>query len=185
MILELDKALFHFINVELSHPILDFLLVWIRHPLFWVPLYLFVIGFMLLNFGRRGYMFLLFMMLVFATGDMISSRVIKPSVERLRPCNQNEIEVVERVRCGSGYSFTSSHATNHFSLATFVIMTIGTIFRRIKPYLWTWAFVVSFAQIYVGLHFPLDVLGGAVLGILIGWGWAIAYERLPQNPIIE
>jgi membrane-associated phospholipid phosphatase len=185
MIIILDKTLFHFINSELSSPILDFLLIWIRHPLFWAPLYIFLIAFMLFNFGgRRGYRFILFILLVFGTGDVVSSRIVKPSVGRLRPCNQEELNVVERVPCGVGYSFTSSHATNHFGIATFVALTLGTLITRIRPWLWLWAALISFAQIYVGVHFPLDILGGTILGIMIGWGWAIVYERLTVDPLL-
>jgi membrane-associated phospholipid phosphatase len=186
MIIHLDKALFHFINSDLSHPLLDFILIWIRHPLFWAPLYIFVIGFMLFNFGwQRGYTYLLYILLVFGTGDLISSRIVKPSVSRLRPCNQDQLYVVERVRCGSGYSFTSSHATNHFGLAIFVVLTLGANIPRIRAWMWAWASLISFAQIYVGVHFPLDILGGSILGIMIGWAWAIMYERYtPDHKLV-
>jgi undecaprenyl-diphosphatase len=72
------------------------------------------------------------------------------------------------VGCGSGYSFISSHAANHFGLA----IIIGSIFKSkwtwVKPTLVIWAAVICYAQVYVGVHYPLDVIGGAIIGILIG-----------------
>jgi hypothetical protein len=177
MILETDKALFHLINVNMDHPVMDFIFVWIRHPLFWVPLYIFTLAFLLFNYQKRGYMLLICSMIVFGVSDIVSSRIIKPTVARLRPCNQDDLYVIERVRCGAGYSFTSTHATNHFALATFFALTLGGRIRKIRPWLWSWAGLVSFAQIYVGVHFPIDIIGGTVLGILIGWGCSILYER--------
>jgi membrane-associated phospholipid phosphatase len=173
----LDKTLFDLINQGLSHPLLDMFLVWIRHPMFWVPLYVFTIGFMMMNYGRKGYLYIVFLLLVFGSTDIVSSRVIKPAVQRLRPCNQDEMQVIERVRCGNGYSFTSSHAANHFGISTFVVLTFGQYFSKLRPWMWTWAALISFAQVYVGVHFPLDILGGAIIGILVGGFWSFLYHH--------
>jgi undecaprenyl-diphosphatase len=81
------------------------------------------------------------------------------------------------VRCGSGFSFTSTHATNHFAVATFLIMTLGQSFRNIKLWLWSWASIIAFSQVYVGVHFPLDVIAGGILGIIIGRIWAMLFDR--------
>src|SRR5690606_19825850 len=91
-------------------------------------------------------------------------------VERLRPCNDIELreDIIVRVRCGSGYSFTSSHATNHFAMA---VMLTFLFYRRWKHVLWLslfWAAAISFSQIYVGVHYPGDILVGALLGSTIG-----------------
>src|SRR5690606_41271822 len=103
----------------------------------------------------------------------------KKNVKRVRPCNdlvfKNEVNI--RVRCGSGFSFTSSHATNHFAMAFFWI----ALFRhRWKHTLWlciTWASLISFSQIYVGVHYPVDIICGALLGILIGTGVGYLFKR--------
>jgi membrane-associated phospholipid phosphatase len=177
-----DHTLFRWINYEWSNGFFDIFLVWIRHPLFWAPLYVFTIAFLLLNFKQKGYYYLLFLILTFGTADLLSSRIFKPLFKRLRPCNDDMIDVVERVRCGVGYSFTSSHAANHFALATFVIFTLGMMFPKIRIYLWLWAILISIAQVYVGVHFPLDVISGGVMGITVGGFWAMIYKtRLPHN----
>ncbi|MBK8699845.1 MAG: phosphatase PAP2 family protein [Saprospiraceae bacterium] len=81
------------------------------------------------------------------------------------------------VRCGSGYSFTSSHATNHFAIATFLSFSLGTFLRKVRTPLFTWAGVISLAQVYVGVHFPLDVLCGGLLGFSVGLFWAWVFMR--------
>jgi len=79
--------------------------------------------------------------------------------------------------CGSGYSFTSSHATNHFAFGVFVFLTMGKVLGK-----WKWAFIfwagsVAYAQVYVGVHYPLDVLSGAMMGSLIGWAMATLFQQ--------
>jgi membrane-associated phospholipid phosphatase len=175
-ILTLDRYLFSLINHSELPSVLDSIVVGIRNPIFWTPLYIFMVAFLWMNFGKKGLIYIGFLLVVFGAGDFISSRIIKPSVERLRPCRHEAVWVIERVRCGVAYSFPSSHATNHFALATFVIMTLGLYWKKIKLPLWIWAVSISIAQIYVGVHFPLDILGGAILGTLIGGGLALFYR---------
>jgi undecaprenyl-diphosphatase len=82
-----------------------------------------------------------------------------------------------RVKCGNAYSFTSSHATNHFAIATFLSLTLGKRFKKIKWPLLTWAGMICLAQVYVGVHFPLDVFCGAILGMIIGWLWSFVFNN--------
>jgi membrane-associated phospholipid phosphatase len=172
-IINLDYALFELINVKMSNAFFDFFLKWMRNEWIWVPFYTFIIAFFFFNYGKKGYWWLLFCLLTFATSDTVSSRIIKKSVERLRPCRNPEVaHVIPRIRCGSGFSFTSSHATNHFAIATFLALTIGSIIRGIRKPLWIWAGIIAIAQVYVGVHFPLDVLCGSALGIGIGYMWS-------------
>jgi undecaprenyl-diphosphatase len=81
--------------------------------------------------------------------------------------------VIERVSCGSGYSFTSSHATNHFCIAAFLVSVFGTYMRKWKYVWWAWASLISIAQVYVGVHYPLDIIGGGLLGTIIGTSMGI------------
>jgi membrane-associated phospholipid phosphatase len=172
-----DFQLFEAINTGMSSLFLDAILPWMREPLFWFPLYTFIIAFAFFNYGKKAYWLVLFLGLTAGSSDMISSRLVKKSIQRIRPCNDDKVMVIERVRCGSGFSFTSTHATNHFAVASFLIATLGIHHKRIKPWLWFWAALISFSQIYVGVHYPLDILGGAVLGISIGKLWSILYHK--------
>jgi membrane-associated phospholipid phosphatase len=176
-IIQIDIAIFEWVNNNLSSMLFDMVLPWMREPYFWLPLYTFIIAFVFFNYGAKAYWFVLFLVLTAGSADLISSRVVKNSIKRLRPCNTENVIVTERVHCGSGYSFTSSHAANHFAVATFLVMTFGQHFKKIKPYCWTWAAIIGFSQIYVGVHFPLDILGGAILGLIIGQIWAILFAR--------
>ncbi len=182
-IINWDIHLFEMINTGMSSNILDMILPWMRAPLFWIPLYVFLIAFVLFNFGKKGFWLILFITMTVSTSDIVSSRLIKKSVERLRPCNDTSINVVKRVRCGGGYSFTSSHATNHFAVASFLFSTLGLHFRRYRFWLWIWAAIISFSQVYVGVHFPLDILAGAIIGTLIGQFWVFIFNKYHRHTL--
>lgn len=112
--------------------------------------------------------------------DYISASLIKPIFIRLRPCNNPYIKDIVHliVPCGSGYSFPSSHAANHFALGVFAAIT----FNKIAKWVWIagllWAFSVAYAQVYVGVHFPGDVLAGAALGIIIALVTGYTFNRI-------
>ena len=116
-------------------------------------------------------------LLTVSTSDLVSSRLIKNNVKRSRPCNTELAGLVERVPCGSGYSFTSSHATNHFALSSFLFFLFGRALKRHRWWLLVWAASIVLAQIYVGKHYPLDVMVGAILGCLIGWMCSMIFEK--------
>lgn len=170
-LIELDQYLFSAINQGLSNPFFDWLMPFLRNRYFWSPLYLFLAIFFVRNYKNRGWMLLLFFGLTFGLTDYLTSSVIKPSVERLRPCNDPEIktEMNILVACGSGYSFPSTHAANHFALAFFLINMFYRRWKAILPLALLWAVSISFAQVYVGVHYPLDVTFGALIGVFTGF----------------
>jgi undecaprenyl-diphosphatase len=170
-LLQADKAVMHWINQGWSHPVLDFFFPLIRNKYFWLPLYVLCISWVVYNHHVRPVlMILLFLGLSIFAADTISSKLIKENVQRPRPCQVTSMEpaVIERVACGSGFSFTSSHASNHFCVAAFFISIFGPLMDRWKYAWWLWAMLISIAQVYVGVHYPLDILGGALLGIIVG-----------------
>jgi len=174
-----DAALFQCINGSLSNPVFDALLPWFREKWFWMPVYLFVAVFALLNFRGRGWIVLLGLVLAAGLADFTSSTLVKKSVQRLRPCNNVEMfdQLQLRVPCGGGYSFTSSHAANHFAAAVFLIGVFGGLARWLRPVALTWAGLIAFSQVYVGVHYPGDVLFGAALGSAIGWWTVVTWRR--------
>lgn len=169
-LIELDQYIFSAINQGLSNPFFDWLMPYLRNRYFWSPLYLFLAIFFVRHYRQRGWMLLLFFGLTFAVTDYLTSSVIKPSVERLRPCNDPEIktEMNILIACGSGYSFPSTHAANHFALAFFLINMFYRRWKAILPLTLLWAISISFAQVYVGVHYPLDVSFGALIGAFTG-----------------
>jgi undecaprenyl-diphosphatase len=170
-LIQFDQNLFFTINHGLSNSFFDWLMPALRNRFFWTPLYLFIIIFSIRNYGKQGWIMILFLALTFGCTDFISSSLIKPTVQRLRPCNDPEIksDVKNLIDCGSGYSFPSSHASNHFGLAVFLIVLFFSKWKLILPMGLLWAASISFAQVYVGVHYPIDILAGAMLGGMIGF----------------
>lgn len=170
-LLKIDTALMHWINEGWSNPVFDFILPLIRNKYFWIPLYVLCLSWIMYNYRIRYIMMIfLFLGLSIFAADTISSQLIKKQIQRPRPCHLQELDppVILRVECGIGYSFTSSHAANHFCLAAFFISIFGVVMDKWKHLWWLWAGLISLAQVYVGLHYPLDILGGAILGIIVG-----------------
>jgi membrane-associated phospholipid phosphatase len=170
-ILNFDALLFDAINQGMSNALFDKMLPFFREKLFWAPLYLFLISFILINFSsKKALVLLLGMAFSVAVADFTSSNLIKKNVQRIRPCNDTifSSHIIKRVPCGAGFSFTSSHACNHFAVAVFLIGIFGRERRYIRPALLLWAFLIAFSQVYVGVHYPLDVIVGGIIGALIG-----------------
>ena len=165
-----DKDMYVWINSGLTNSVFDSIMPFIRNEFFWPPVYLFLLLFATLNFRVRGWWWAILFLCTFALTDMISSRLVKETVERLRPCNDPSMQGYVRllIDCGSGYSFTSSHAANHFGIATFFFLTMKDVIPKWAWVGFAWAFCVIYAQVYVGIHYPLDVIGGAIIGIIIG-----------------
>ena len=186
-LLQYDQYLFYLINSSWTTNWLDALMPLLRNKYFWLPVYTFIISFSLINFGKNGLYLLLFGVLTIAISDTLSSQVIKKTIKRVRPCNDILIKdrVELRVHCGGGYSFTSSHAANHFALAMFLIFTLGKNNRWIKRGLILWAGSIAYAQVYVGVHYPLDVLIGSFLGIFIGTFVATFYSSFKGFRIMD
>lgn len=185
-ILRWDTGAIHWINDGWSNPVFDFIFPLIRNKFFWIPLYVLCVSWIIYNHHVRHVLLILFFLAltVFAS-DTISSKLIKYQVQRPRPCNiENPSQpVIERVKCGSGYSFPSSHAANHFCVAAFFISIFGSYMGRWKYLWWLWAILISLAQVYVGLHYPLDIIGGALLGLIVGisMGRFCYYKLNPVN----
>ena len=167
-LIQLDQQWFSAINQGLANPVFDVLMPILRNRLTWVPLYLLASYFAIKKFGRTGGFMLLFGVLCFALADYTSASILKPWVARLRPCNTPGLSVRSLVNCGTGFSFPSSHATNHFALAVFFVVLFGRQFKWAIVLPLLWAFSIAFAQVYVGVHFPVDVMSGACIGALIG-----------------
>ncbi len=178
-IIHIDQALFQWINTGIQNELFDWLLPILREKIIWTPLYIFLIGFLVLNFKKKGYFIVIFCLIVVLMSDFFSSQVIKKSIQRVRPCHVIEhFDQFElRARCGSGYSFTSSHACNHFSIATFLFLTLTFIKKRWRYLFSVWAGIISISQVYVGVHYPVDILCGAILGTCIGWIVYVFYSR--------
>lgn len=177
---QFDTELFLKIHRGLSNGFFDWLMPLLRNRFFWSPLYLFIVIFCIKQYKKTGYYIIGMLLATFAIGDLIASRLIKPFVGRIRPCNNIDLanDIIHRVPCGSGYSFPSAHATNHFGIAVFLICVFYPKWKPILPLGLLWAFSISFAQVYVGVHYPIDTIFGAFLGTSIGFFTFYIYQKI-------
>lgn len=175
-----DKWLFVKLNSEWTNPLFDAVFPFVRNSLFWAPLYIFILVFITLNYGKRGLWWSLLFICTVAITDLIGTRVFKESFERLRPCQDPDFMFHVRLllkECSGSFSFVSNHAANHFGIATFALLTFRGVFKKWMYLAYAWALMIAYAQVYVGVHYPLDVLGGAVLGSLAGVLTAWIFHR--------
>lgn len=171
-LLNFDRHLFKIINNGWSNTFFDWLMPWLRNSTVWVPLYLFLALMVLINFKKTGWWWFVFAAGTVILSDFVSSSLIKTNIIRLRPCNEPDIAGWIHVLVGyrpQSSSFTSSHAANHFSIATFLYISLKKHFNNWPFLFFFWAFGISLAQVYVGVHYPLDIFCGALIGILIGY----------------
>ena len=185
-LLQFDTELFLKIHRGLSNSFFDWIMPLLRNRFFWSPLYLFIVIFCIKQYKKAGLYIIGGVLLTFALGDLISSRIIKPNVSRVRPCNEVSLtgQIIPRVPCGSGKSFPSSHATNHFGIAVFLIGVFYRKWKAILPVGIIWAASISFAQVYVGVHYPIDVFCGMILGILLGL-LSISNYRYTEKKVLK
>ncbi len=177
-LLDLDRYLFELINIHWSNSFFDVILPLFREKLFWAPFYVFLLTYALVNLHKKRWFFIGMLLMTVALADLTSSELIKKTVQRPRPC-QTMADIPDMhllAHCGSGYSFTSSHAANHFAIAVFLMFTIFQRPKWVRYGLFLWAFMISYAQVYVGVHYPLDILGGSLVGVSYGLLMAWLYE---------
>jgi undecaprenyl-diphosphatase len=165
-LLTLDKTLFLLINHGLAHPVLDAFFVAITNGKFWIlPGILAALLYLKVE-KKRALLVLLLAAATVALSDPVCAKFIKPFFHRLRPCNAHALVEGGRFLLGykTSFSFPSSHAMNMFGQA----MLFTFFYPRFSLWFFLFASVIGFSRIYVGVHYPLDVLGGAVFGMLCG-----------------
>jgi undecaprenyl-diphosphatase len=185
-LLQLDQHIFHFINHDIANPLFDYLMPLFRNPKFWIPLYVFVVVFCSYKFKKQAVLIIILIAVSAGIADKTSAGILKPLIKRQRPCQDPLVRQTDdlRVTCGSGYSFPSTHATDHFAMATFVIFIFYKRWSWILFWGILWASSISFAQVYVGVHYPIDVLCGAMYGVLTGWLVYFLFKWLSKNNFI-
>jgi membrane-associated phospholipid phosphatase len=166
-----DQWLFMQINSHWSNPVFDSIMPFLRNPVYWAPLYLFGLVFVVLNFKTKGLWWIVLFLSTIALTDMTGTYIFKSNFGRDRPCADPDFSMHVRllVACiGRGNSFISNHAANHFGMATFFFITFRRLFKKWVWIALLWAAAIAYAQVYVGIHYPSDVLAGAIIGVL--WG---------------
>ncbi|HVU54438.1 MAG TPA: phosphatase PAP2 family protein [Puia sp.] len=168
----IDKFFLTLIQHDSDNAVLDVVMPVLRDPYTWVPFYVFMLYYCLRKGQQHAWIFISLSLLTFAITDSLTAQIMKPFFERLRPCHDPDMAPTIRmvIDCGGLYSMPSSHAANHFGLAAFWYYAIKTIGGKKWWGLYWWAGAVCYAQIYVGKHYPFDVLAGACTGLLAGYG---------------
>ncbi len=178
-IIQFDQWLFHEINQVWINSTFDLVLPFLRQQEFWYFFYLFLLVFALYNFGIKGCWWVVSLIMTVIVSDLFSSSLIKSIIFRYRPCSDPDLGDQVRILvnyCPANSSFTSSHACNHFAAAWFIFITLNQT-GSWRWIVFIWAAIICYAQVYVGVHFPLDILCGAILGTMIGRVMSILYRK--------
>ncbi|PZF71912.1 phosphatase PAP2 family protein [Taibaiella soli] len=149
----------------------------------WIPLYVFLLFVLISYYKKQSWSLIFPIILLIIMSDQLASGVIKPLTERLRPSHQPGLEpLLHFVNSyqGGTYGFVSSHACNFFALVTYLSMATAKRILWLPYLLFPIAALVTYSRVYLGVHYPSDVLVAAILGIFIGWVISKLYNRLNQ-----
>lgn len=176
VLLSLDRQIFFLINNGLANPLFDFLMPLITNKKNWfIPIGITWIV-LIWKGGRRGRIVAFLIIPILILSDQTSSSILKHAFDRLRPCKALE-NVRLLIPCGSGFSFPSSHAANISAAFTPFIYYYGKYTA-----IWiTIILLIGFSRIYVGVHYPLDVLGGFVVGTSISILLIFLFRTIEQR----
>ena len=180
-LLKLDRQAFTFINQQTQNQLFDTMMPLIRNAYFWAPLYAFLVIFVVINIKKNVLLWVAFTIILVTLTNYISSDFIKHFIFRLRPCNDESLVPPARLLLSykpQSSSFTSSHATNHFAMAVFFFVTMRKQTGNWGLLFFIWAVLIAYAQVYVGVHFPIDVISGAFVGSAFGYLFAFIFKRL-------
>ena len=166
----IDTQLFLYLN-SLHVGWLDKVMIAITQMWVWMPLYLLLIYWTAKQYGKRCWWIFLAMGIVVLCSDQLSAHVCKPLFQRLRPCFNTDLQDLIHLpkgMAGGQYGFVSSHAANTFAISAFLTPALRNFRPWVGILLYFWAFVSSYSRIYIGYHYPGDIICGALLGLLVG-----------------
>ena len=181
-LLEWDREMLVFLNMSGKHTVfLDFFMWMVSQVLIWAPAFLAFFYIVVKDKKKEGLLIMGVTILLFILCDQISASILKPSIERLRPGKDplvmDLLQYVNNYRAGT-YGFPSSHAANSFGFALFSSLLLRYKWYTVFAFLW--AVLCSYSRMYLGVHFPLDILSGMLLGLLIGSFCYWLYRRTKQ-----
>ena len=182
-LLALDRELFLFLN-GLGSAAYDEVWLLLTHKVTNVLVYLLLALFFLKARGPKAFLLLLLWVALLILASDQTANLFKYGFQRFRPCHDPSLEGLVRLAkptCGGLYSYFSAHASNSFALATFFSGLLGLRFKKLPFVLLFIAFLVAYSRIYIGVHYPLDILSGMAFGAIFGQLFFYSWKKiLPQ-----
>jgi len=160
----IDLAVFYFFNHSLSTPVLDKFFSIITSLNNWLITYVILLGLTWKYGGKRGKIAVVFTLIMIIITDQTGYRILKEYFARPRPCDFLT-DVITPLGCTGTYSFPSNHALNNFAVATY----FSFLFPKFRVVLFVIASLIAISRVYLGLHYPSDIIGGAIIGIIFGY----------------
>jgi undecaprenyl-diphosphatase len=193
-LLKLDKKIFLFLN-SFHTPWLDTIAMFSTQTWSWLPLYFFLLYLVIKEFKKESWIVLIGIFITIVLADQITSSLMKPYFARLRPSNEPSLQdLIHLVKGYNGklykgglYGFSSGHAANTFGTATFFFLLFRTSQKWIG-WLFLWAMVMTYTRIYLGVHYPGDILVGGMIGVACGFTgyklqrWVKRYREKRKTP---
>jgi len=179
----IDLSIFYFFNHTISTGFLDKFFSTITNVNNWYIAYLILLGILFIKGGKRGKLAALGIILLIFVTDQTGHNFLKELFQRARPCNALP-DVLTPLGCTGSFSFPSNHAINNFAAATF----FAKLFPGYRSVLFISAFLVAISRVYLGLHYPSDIIAGAAIGMIFGFIFALGimkvekYFELKSNP---
>lgn len=176
---QIDYDLLLLINGADNH-FLDVIMIWISSIVLWVPLYILLLYLVIIKYKTKAWIAIPIFILAVGLSDLISVHLFKNVFERLRPCYEPELAglVNNIVGCGGQFSFVSSHASNSFTIAFMSIFLLGNRYNWLNWFMPLWGLSIMYSRVYLGKHYPSDVIVGAMLGILVSWLMYLLFKYL-------
>ena len=177
-IIQEDQQVFLYLN-NLGSSSFDQFWILLSETWIWIPLYIIFLYLLYKNFQLRS---LLFILIFIAIGVTVSDQlagIFKTGISRFRPCHDPVLDgLMRKVKCGGQFGFYSSHASNTFFIATFMSILLRKKYKFLSIILLFWAAIVSYSRIYLGVHFPLDIIMGALMGFFLGGFFATISQNV-------
>lgn len=167
---QLDTDLFLWLN-SFHNSFFDVFFYWITDRFFWVPFYLYLFFLVCKEYKTNVWKILIVVILLIIASDQLSV-FIKDNVQRYRPCHNLELQKSIHLvngECGGQFGFVSSHAANSMALGLFLILSFVKRIKWLTAFLVLFVVLVSYSRIYLGKHYPMDIIGGWVIGITISY----------------
>jgi len=177
----IDINLFLFVN-QANNSFLDSVMLYASSKFFWIPFYILLVVLISIKYKWNALLAVSFVLLAVGLADLTSVHLFKNVFQRLRPCYNPALDDVINniVGCGGKYGFVSSHAANSFAIVGMVVKLIGDKQKWLNWFMPLWGVLILYSRIYLGKHYPSDVIAGAALGFLIAWLVYLLFTKVMQ-----